>query len=286
VPVQLTFPSHPHTLRMPGGRPGYILVSEGKLRPTNKYRGENVAANTMSELADKLDTIDAEYQRKKDRQARLKTADVNPVPALMRQRVRSGRGQPIVVAWVRVGVRGVHATRDEVLITLPDGTRDSIGTHIPLLRELTEAELSKVQAAQAALAVAEKELPETVPPHRAELDLDPVPCRYDPDTDTWVAEFDGQELRADNTYDLQRRIRTEALVRQYPFRAAHRRGEDAILKVGFEVHPTTVENLDDYLFETEEAARSYVSAFERWNEADDALRAVLNEYALDLSPWR
>jgi hypothetical protein len=250
-------------------RPGvYARVETGSsayqpLTLVKPYRGERLSGDTVAALREQMDTADTEAAAKKARQEFLAKAKANPFPAMLAD-------------GTRVGVRGRHASRDVVLITMPDGSSDSIAPW-RILRVLTDEEMATLRAAQQAEAEANRAHSATKGKFRYEIEDEALAARdievhYDPATDGWVAEVDGMEFRGERPQEVKAKIEKYLVSLSHPWGISR----DGTIVPSDEAATWAA-------FRTREEAERFLATKQAASEAHRVTRDLLHSYRFDLT---
>jgi hypothetical protein len=239
-----------------------------------KVGGREVTAATAADLHRAVQVELREQAAKAAGRARRSAArpKADPQPAIMVDRDGT---------LSTVTVRGVHATGGDVLITDVVGgkLRVSPGS---VLRVLTDDETQRLKAAFAARAAADEAVKSPVRWYEAEgrTGLVAVAASYDLGTGRWIAEWNGIRFAAETGRVLQSEITKAVVAAEYPW-TVDRDDDD-----GDRVIPSKDADHWGHLFHTREDAEAWLAASKAAAAAETALRALLDEYAFDLSPYR
>jgi hypothetical protein len=227
------------------------------------YHGSNISGPTLAVLAGTIRRIRGDEADKARREQARKETAKNPLPAVA---VRRDSLQ-------RVGVRGLHATSREPLVTFPNGQK---GTHpaAHLLRPLSDEEWAETEAAVKALAEARANADgtESTPYYRLvdEYEIN-LTARYD--VDQWVAEYEGRKFHGISTREIEEKIGRDLVEHDYPFTVY------GGVVIDTRQHPGVRKGY----WATAEDAQRYLDAYALVTAAQAKVDKLLQEYRFDIS---
>jgi hypothetical protein len=257
----LRFNDEPTLVPVPGREDLSATAFQGRLQV--RYRGEDVRADTMAELAGILARMDTDHEAKSRRLQALKDAEASPTPATL---------STTIGVLMDVVVRGVHSRTGKVLITLPDGSKDQVSSW-RLYRRLSADEREELVAAQLAERAARQAVPETLAPYSAVHRLEETVRRwYDAERDEWVAEVDHREFRGESSRAVEKKAADHLVAKLWPYRV-----EDGSI-----TNTTASDDIGGYVFKTEAEAQEYLAAQKVWGEAAARLKTLHDKLSLDL----
>jgi hypothetical protein len=252
---------------VPGREELFASAFQGRLQV--RYRGEDVRAETMTEVVGILARMDTDHAAKARRLQALKDAETDPTPATL------SKGNGILVDVV---VRGVHSRTGKVLITLPDGAKDQVDPG-RLYRRLSVNERDELMAAGDAERAAQRAVPEALAPYSAGSRLEETARRwYDADRDEWVAGVDHREFRGESSRVAEEKAAEHLIAKRWPYQI---QGGSIIA-----TRPLLSVYDGGYIFRTEAEAREYLETRRTWNETAVRLRELHEKLLLDLSAYQ